>query len=77
MTTSNVPTYFKKKSKLFIESSKTKQSIHNWGTKKKCWSFERLQQTILYFCLSYIFIVVMDCCMPIDKMMSCWINKNI
>jgi hypothetical protein len=36
-----------------------------------------LQKTTLNFCLSYIIIIVVDCCMPIDKMMSFLINKNI
>jgi hypothetical protein len=45
--------------------------IHNWGTKKECLNFFKLQRTTLNFCLFYIIIVVMDCCMPIDKMASC------
>jgi hypothetical protein len=46
------------------------KSIHNWGTKKKCLTKKGLQKTTLDFCLSYIIIIVMDCCMLIDKMMS-------
>ncbi len=45
-------------------------SIHNWGTKKECLIEKGLQRTTLDFCLSFIIIIVMDCCMPIDKMMS-------
>jgi hypothetical protein len=47
------------------------RSIHNWGTKKECLKFWKLQRTTLNFCLFYIIIVVMDCFMSIDKMMSC------
>jgi len=36
-----------------------------------------LHMTTLDFCLSYIIIIEVDCCMPIDKMMSSSINKNI
>jgi hypothetical protein len=31
----------------------------------------------LDFILSYIIMIVMDCCMSIDKMTSSYINKNI
>jgi hypothetical protein len=50
---------------------------HNWCTKKESLIFKGLQKTTLDLFLSYIIIVVVDCCMPIDKMMSCKINKNI
>jgi hypothetical protein len=33
--------------------------------------FKGQQRTTLDICLSYIIIVVVDYCMPIDKMMSC------
>jgi hypothetical protein len=36
-----------------------------------------LQRTTLDFCLYYIIIIVVDCRMPIDKMMSFLIDKNI
>ncbi len=52
-------------------------SIHDWGTKNECLIEKGLQKTTLDFCLSYIIINVMDCCMVIDKMMSFEINKNI
>ncbi len=45
-------------------------SIHDWGTEKECLTEKWLQRTTLDFCLSYIIIIVMDCHMPIDKMMS-------
>jgi hypothetical protein len=45
------------------------------GTKKELLVFKELQRTPLDFCLSYMIIVVVDCCMPIDKMMSYKINK--
>jgi hypothetical protein len=45
--------------------------IHEWGTRKEWHVFKGLQRTTLDFCLSYIIIVIMDCCMLIDKMMSC------
>ncbi len=55
----------------------TRGSIHNWGTKKECLIGKGLQMTTLDFYLSYIIAIVMDCCIPIDKMMSFKINKNI
>jgi len=45
-------------------------SIHDWGTKNKCLTKKGLHRTTLNFFLSYIIIIVMDCCMPLDKMMS-------
>jgi hypothetical protein len=45
-------------------------AIHTWGTKKECLTKKGLQRTTLDFCLFYIIIIVMDCHMPIDKMMS-------
>jgi len=51
--------------------------IYDWGTKKKCLIEKGLQRTTLDFCLPYIIIIVVDCCLPIDKMMSFLINKNI
>jgi len=45
-------------------------SIHDWGTKKECLIKKGLQNITLDFCLSYVIIIVVDCCMPIDKMMS-------
>jgi hypothetical protein len=46
------------------------------GVHKKEWLvFKGLQRTTLDFCLSYIIFIV-DFCMPIDEMMSCYINKN-
>jgi hypothetical protein len=45
-------------------------SIHDWGTKKECLTEKRLHMTTLDFCLSCIIIIVMDCCMPINKIMS-------
>ncbi len=45
-----------------------KGSIHDWGTKKECLTKKGLQ--ILDFCLFYIIIIVVDCCMPINKMRS-------
>ncbi len=45
-------------------------SIHNWGTKKECLIEKGLQRTTLDFYLFYIIIIVMDCCMLIDKMIS-------
>ncbi len=48
-----------------------KRTIHDWGTKKEWPIFKRLQKTTLDFFFNYIIIVVMDCCMPINKMMSC------
>jgi hypothetical protein len=51
--------------------------VHNWGTKKEWPIFKGLQKTTLDLCLSYIIIIVMDCCMLIDKMMSYKTNKNI
>ncbi len=47
-----------------------KGSIHNWVTKKECLTEKGLQMTTLDFCLSYIIIIVVDCCMPINKMKS-------
>ncbi len=44
--------------------------IHDWGVKKECLIEKGLQKTTLDFCLSYIIIIVVDCCMSIDKMMS-------
>jgi hypothetical protein len=52
-------------------------SIDDWGTKMECLIEKGLQKITLDFCLSYIIIIVMDCCMPIDKMMFFQINKNI
>ncbi len=52
-------------------------SIHDWGTKKECLTKKKLQMTTLDFCLFYITIIVVDCCMPIDEMMFLKINKNI
>jgi len=43
-------------------------SIHDWGTKKECLIKKGLQRKTLNFCLSYIIISIVDCCMPIDKM---------
>jgi hypothetical protein len=54
----------------------TWRSIHNWGTKKECLIEKGLQKTALDFCLSYIIIIIMDCYMPIDKMMFLKINTN-
>jgi hypothetical protein len=51
-----------------------KGSICDWGTKKECLTEKGLQMKILDFCLSYIIIIVVDCCMPIDKMKSFLIN---
>jgi hypothetical protein len=51
--------------------------VHNWGTNKERPIFKVLQRRTLDFCLSYIIIIVMDCCMLIDKMMSYKNNKNI
>jgi hypothetical protein len=45
--------------------------IHDWGTEKEWHVFKGLQRIILDFCLSYIIIVVVNCCMPINKIMSC------
>jgi hypothetical protein len=45
-------------------------SIHDWGTKNECLIKKWLQTTTLDFCLSYIIIIIVDCCMPINKMMS-------
>jgi hypothetical protein len=45
-------------------------SIHDWATKNECLIEKGLQKTTLDFCLSYIIIILVDCCMPIDKMMS-------
>jgi hypothetical protein len=39
------------------------------GTKKECLIKKTLQMTTLDFCLFYIIIIVMDCFMPINKMM--------
>jgi hypothetical protein len=41
-------------------------SIHDWGTKKECWIEKDYKEQLWIFFI--IFIV--DCCMPIDKMMS-------
>jgi hypothetical protein len=46
-------------------------SIHNWGTKKEWLLFKGLQRITLDFCLSYIIIAALDCCMLINNMMSC------
>jgi hypothetical protein len=51
-------------------------SIHNWDTKKECIIQKKLQKKTLDFCLSSIIIIVMDCYMPIDKMVFL-INKII
>jgi hypothetical protein len=51
-------------------------SVHNWGTKKEWHVFKGFQKTTLDFYLSYIIVVVVDCCMPINKMIFYWINKN-
>jgi hypothetical protein len=48
-----------------------KRCIHDWGTKKEWAIFKGLQKTILDFFKFYIIIVVMNCYMPINKMMSC------
>jgi hypothetical protein len=45
-------------------------SIHDWGTKQECIIEKGLQRTTLDFCLSHIIIIVVDCCVPINKMMS-------
>jgi uncharacterized membrane protein (DUF485 family) len=42
--------------------------IHNWGTKKEWFIFKGLQRTSLDSCLSCIIIIVMDCCMLMNKM---------
>jgi hypothetical protein len=44
------------------------KSIHDWGTKKECLTEKGLQRITLDFCLFYIIIIVVDCCMPIDQM---------
>jgi hypothetical protein len=46
-------------------------SVHNWGTKNVCLTFQGLQRITLDFCLSHIIVVIVDCCMPINKMISC------
>jgi hypothetical protein len=38
--------------------------------KKECLTEKGLQRRTLDFCLSYITIIVVDFCMPINKMMS-------
>jgi hypothetical protein len=38
--------------------------------KKNCLIEKRLQRTTLNFCLSYIIIILVDCCMSIDKITS-------
>ncbi len=63
--------------KLGNEIGLLRGSIHDWGTKKKCLTKKRLQKTTLNICLSYIIIIVVDCCMAINKMMYFEINKNI
>jgi hypothetical protein len=45
------------------------ESIHDWGTKKECLTKKGSQTTTFDFCLSYIITIVVDFCMPIDKMM--------
>jgi hypothetical protein len=52
-------------------------SIHDYGTKKDYLFEKRLQKRTLDFYLSYIIIIVVDCCTPIDKLMSFLINKSI
>jgi hypothetical protein len=43
--------------------------MYSWLGYQKEWPiFEELQRKKLHFCLSYIILVVMHCCMPIDKM---------
>jgi len=42
--------------------------------KKECLTKKGLQMTTLNFFKSYIIIIVMDCCMPIDKLTSFLIN---
>jgi hypothetical protein len=44
-------------------------SIHDWGTKNECLIEKALQRTILDFILFYIIMIVVHCCMPIEKMM--------
>jgi len=44
-------------------------SIRDWGTKNECLT-KKSHMTILNFYLFYIIIIVMNCYMPIDKMMS-------
>jgi len=45
-------------------------SIHDWGTKKECLTEKGLHRTTFDFFFSYIIIIVIDYCMPIDKMIS-------
>jgi hypothetical protein len=40
------------------------------GVPKRSVTEKGQQRTTLDFCLSYIIIIGVDCCMPIDKMMS-------
>jgi hypothetical protein len=50
---------------------KKDKSIQNWGIEKKWLIFKGLRRTSFDFFKSYIIIVVVDYCMPIDKLMSC------
>ncbi len=54
-------------------------SIDDCGNKKECLIENELHMTIatLDFCLSYIILIVMDCCIEIDKMMSFKLIKII
>jgi hypothetical protein len=45
-------------------------SIHGWGTKKECLSFKGLESTPFDFVLFFIIVIVLDCFMPIGKMVS-------
>jgi len=49
---------------------RTFKCIHDWGTKKIDMYLKDYKGQLWIF-LSYIIIVLVDCCKPIDKMMSC------
>ncbi len=45
--------------------------IHNYGTQKDCLLIKKLQRIILDLYSIYCLIIIVNCCMPITRMMSC------
>jgi len=51
--------------------------INDWGTKKEWPNFNKHQSPTLNFCSIYFIIIIVNCCMLRDKMVSCYIKKLI
>jgi len=58
----------------FISKSLKFEYVFTTWVPKKNDLFLKDYKGQLWIFVYYIFIIVMDCCTPIDKMMYCWIN---